>query len=357
MTNNKLMDFDSFDTFFEKRILPNFLIFSYLGLFLSIIYLPFDYSVYKDSSYLIGILISRFFAIFFALMVVLSTKINYFSNIRIIAITTFGTCGYTALTFGYIAYDAPSFFIIYNWFFYLVATMMLGALMTKRVFVIMETFQILIVILLMFYYGKNIDEIFLYFIVAISLVIYVYAVVRLNRENGEEAYNNACFMYITSSTDGLSGLLNRRTWYEKSEKIFKLTENISFIMLDIDHFKKINDTYGHDSGDIVIQHISNILLEQTRDDDIVGRLGGEEFGIILKNNEIEDILRIAQRIKDCVQNNIIIHNQNSINVTVSMGVVLKDKNISNFKDFIKKGDINLYKAKESGRNKIIFYQL
>jgi diguanylate cyclase (GGDEF)-like protein len=234
---------------------------------------------------------------------------------------------------------------------------MLGALMTKRVFVIMETFQILIVILLMFYYGKNIDEIFLYFIVAISLVIYVYAVVRLNRENGEEAYNNACFMYITSSTDGLSGLLNRRTWYEKSEKIFKLTENISFIMLDIDHFKKINDTYGHDSGDIVIQHISNILLEQTRDDDIVGRLGGEEFGIILKNNEIEDILRIAQRIKDCVQNNIIIHNQNSINVTVSMGVVLKDKNISNFKDFIKKGDINLYKAKESGRNKIIFYQL
>ena len=65
------------------------------------------------------------------------------------------------------------------------------------------------------------EEIFLYFIVSISLVVYVYAVVRLNRKNGEEAYNNAYMMYITSSTDGLSGLLNRRTWYEKSEKIFK----------------------------------------------------------------------------------------------------------------------------------------
>ncbi len=211
MNTNKRIEFDSFETFFEKRIFPRFLIFSYIGLFLSIIYLPFDYSIYKETVYLTGALVSRAFAIFFAIMVVLAIKIDFFSNKRVIAITTFGTLGYSALTFSYIAYEAPSFFIVYNWFFYLVATMMLGALVTKKLFIIMESFQIIIVLLLMNYYEKNQNEIFLYFIVSLSLVLYVYAVVRLNRKNGEESYNNAYFMYIISSTDGLSGLLNRRT--------------------------------------------------------------------------------------------------------------------------------------------------
>lgn len=287
-------------------------------------------------------------------MVVLSLKLDFFSNKRVVAITTFGTFGYTALTYSYIAHGAPSFFIVYNWFFYLVATMMLGALMTKKIFIIMESFQILIVILLMFYFKTNPDEIFLYVIVSLSLIIYIYAVVRLNRKNGEEAYSNAYFMHIVSSTDGLSGLLNRRTWYEKSEKLFEVTNDVSFIMLDIDHFKKINDTYGHDTGDVVIQQVSKILLEQTRTNDIVGRLGGEEFGIFFINNSEEDIIKIAQRIKDSVQNTIVEHNNNSIKITISIGISFKKCGINNFKDLIKLADLNLYKAKENGRNIIVY---
>lgn len=354
MINDKRIDFDTFSIFFEKRILPRFLIFSYLGLFLSIIYLPFDYSVYKDTPYLTATLILRMFAIFFAIMVVLSVKLNFFSNKKVIAITTFGTLGYTALTYSYIAFNAPSFFIIYNWFFYLVATMMLGALMTKKIFLIMESFQIIIVILLMIYFKKNLDELFLYIMVSFSLVIYVYAVISLNGKNGEEAYKNAYIMHLTSSIDGLSGLLNRRTWYEKSEKFFNIDDNYAFIMLDIDHFKKINDTYGHDAGDIVIQEISNILLHQTRDNDIVGRLGGEEFGIFLIDSLTENTIEIAKRIKDNIENHTIHYNNNIIKMTASFGIALKNKHSSNFKDFIKLGDINLYEAKQNGRNKIVF---
>lgn len=354
MINDKRIDFDTFSIFFEKRILPRFLIFSYLGLFLSIIYLPFDYSVYKDTPYLTVALILRIFAIFFAIMVVLSVKLDFFSNKRVIAITTFGTLGYTALTYSYIAFNAPSFFIIYNWFFYLVATMMLGALMTKKIFLIMESFQIIIVILLMIYFKKNLDELFLYIMVSFSLVIYVYAVISLNGKNGEEAYKNAYIMHLTSSIDGLSGLLNRRTWYEKSEKFFNIDDNYAFIMLDIDHFKKINDTYGHDAGDIVIQEISNILLHQTRDNDIVGRLGGEEFGIFLIDSLTENTIEIAKRIKDNIENHTIHYNNNIIKMTASFGIALKNKHSSNFKDFIKLGDINLYEAKQNGRNKIVF---
>ncbi len=354
MTNLHTQKFDLFDNFFEKRILPRFLTFSYLGLFLAILYLPFDYSYYKDTPYLIGVMILRSIAVFFAIMVVLAVKLDFFANARVIAITTFGTMGYTALTISYISYDAPSFFVMYNWFFYLVATMMLGALMTKKIFIIMESFQILLVIFLMLYFSKSFEEIFLYCLVSFSLVIYVYAVVTLNRKNGEEAYENAYYMYIISTTDGLSGLLNRRSWYEKCELFFQKTNNISFIMLDIDFFKKINDTYGHDTGDIVIKEVSNILVEQTRENDVLGRLGGEEFGIFLLNSNIEETFKIAQRIKDKIQQTPIIHNENSINITVSIGISLKNENTKTLLELIKEADINLYEAKQTGRNKIVF---
>lgn len=352
--NKKMLDFSSYDEFFGERIFPKFLLFSYIGLFLSIIYLPFDYSVYKDTPYLIGALTARSFAVFFAIMVVLASKLDYFSKKRVLAIAIFGTLGYSSLTFSYIAYNAPSFFIIINWFFYLVATMMLGALMTKKIFIYMESFQILIVLVLMIYFKKSQEDLFLYFIVASSLIIYVYAVISLNRKNGEEFYKNAYYMYVTSSLDGLSGLLNRRSWYEKAQKIYELKDNVSFFMLDIDFFKKINDNYGHDTGDVVIRKVSDILLEQTREQDIVGRLGGEEFGVLLVNSQLEEVITIAQRIRTTIEKEIISYNNHTINVTVSIGITIKNENLKDFKEFIKSADLNLYKAKESGRNRAIY---
>jgi hypothetical protein len=100
--DKKIVDFNSYDDFFGERIFPKFLLFSYLGLFLSIAYLPFDYSVYKDTPNLIGALAARGFVIFFALMVVLASKLDYFSKKRVLAIAIFGSLGYAVMTFGLI---------------------------------------------------------------------------------------------------------------------------------------------------------------------------------------------------------------------------------------------------------------
>jgi diguanylate cyclase (GGDEF)-like protein len=354
MYNNRLIQFDTFEDFFEKRIMPRFLIFSYLGLFLSIAYLSFDYSNYQNSPYLSGVLGARGCAIFFALMVVLASKLEFFHKKRVLAITTFGTLGYTALTYSYLAYDAPSHFVVFNWFFYLTATMMLGALMTKKIFIVMESYQIAIVFVLMYLFDKSSEEIFIYGLVAFSLVVYVYAVVALNRKNGEEAYANAHYMQVISSTDGLSHLLNRRSWYERCGAMFEIEKNVSFIMLDIDHFKKVNDTYGHEAGDLVIKTIANILMEHTRETDLVGRLGGEEFGIFLPKIEHNELLLIAERLRDRIENETIIYGDLILKVTSSFGVVSKNEEIATFKDLVKKGDDNLYKAKETGRNRVVF---
>jgi diguanylate cyclase len=127
--------------------------------------------------------------------------------------------------------------------------------------------------------------------------------------------------------DTLSQLLNRREFYLQSLQKYKEAQEdggaIIFIMLDIDHFKRINDTYGHDCGDKVIKSVSDILLGQTRDGDIVGRLGGEEFGVVLPFTAVNDAVSIAEQIRKTVESNRIEFEGHIISVTISIGVAQK----------------------------------
>jgi len=345
--------FDTFEAYFTKRIFPNFITFSYIGLFLATLYLLFDYHTYADTMYMSSVIISRLVAIFFAIMVVVASKNKTFEPYRIEAITFFGTMGYTAITYSYIAYDNVIYFVGFNWIFYLVATIMLTPLITTKLYIFMESFQITAVLVLMYIYFKPFEMLFTYTVFSVPLAFYVYAVVSLNRKNGLEAYENAYNMHILSSIDGLSHLLNRRSWYEISKKLFSQQTNVAFIMLDIDHFKKVNDTYGHDAGDMVIQTVSRILLEQTRQQDLIGRLGGEEFGIILPYATLAEAHTIAERIRTTIEKTHIHYNEEILNVTVSLGLSEKNPQMKDLSMLVTYGDQLLYQAKENGRNRVV----
>jgi diguanylate cyclase (GGDEF)-like protein len=351
--HNRLVDFESYDEFHGKRILKTFLIFSYLGLVLATLYLLFDYKVYGNTPYWNGVLTTRLIAIFFAVMVIVAVAHSFFKNHRVEAITFFGTLGYTAITYGYIAFNNDIHFVGYNWVYYLVATIMIGPLITKKIYIIMESYQILIVLILFVLFDKSSDEIFIYTIFSIPLAIYVFAVVALNRKNGEEAYENAYQMHITASIDVLSNLLNRRSWYDRSRGIFAHNKGLSFIMLDIDHFKKVNDTYGHDAGDIVIKMVADTLMEETREKDVVGRLGGEEFGIVLPQTSLDEAVEIGERIRKAIESKSVKYGDLDLSVTISLGATHSESN-DDLEAVVKIGDTNLYKSKQNGRNRISF---
>ncbi len=353
VSHNRLVNFESYEEFHGERILKIFLIFSYLGLALAILYLFFDYKVYGDTPHWDGVFIARLIAIFFAVMVVVAVSHSFFKNHRVEAITFFGTLGYTAITYGYIAFDNDVHFVGYNWVYYLVATIMLGPLITKKIYIIMEIYQILIVLILFERFDKSSEEIFIYTIFSIPLAVYVFAVVALNRKNGEEAYENAYQMHIIASVDVLSNLLNRRSWYDKSRGICALNKGLSFIMLDIDHFKKVNDTYGHDAGDIVIKMVADTLMEETRENDIVGRLGGEEFGIILPKTSLDEAVEIGERIRKAIESKSVKYGDLELKVTISLGATHSQSN-NDLEAVVKIGDTNLYKSKQNGRNRISF---
>jgi diguanylate cyclase (GGDEF)-like protein len=156
-------------------------------------------------------------------------------------------------------------------------------------------------------------------------------------------------------TDYLTGLYNRRYFYDMAGKLFENAKRknlqIFIGMIDIDNFKSINDTYGHDAGDQVIQHVAEVLQRSFRSSDIVARYGGEEFVVLVVNMALERDLIHFEGLRKAVEKTPVKTRAGDINVTVSIGVTTRLS--ASLDDMINVSDNQLYKAKEAGRNKVI----
>jgi two-component system, cell cycle response regulator len=160
-------------------------------------------------------------------------------------------------------------------------------------------------------------------------------------------------------TDGLTRIYNHRFFQELFEKEYTRSDRyntvFSLIMLDIDHFKKINDTYGHLCGDEILKGLAGLVNSCLRTMDIVARYGGEEFAILLPETGGTEALQTAERIRRAVEENTFIGTDQGLSVTVSLGVATYPSPMVNDRaDIIAKADSALYEAKEGGRNKAIF---
>lgn len=159
-------------------------------------------------------------------------------------------------------------------------------------------------------------------------------------------------------TDPLTGLYNRRYFMEQLEQEFKRSRryerDLSLLMIDIDFFKRINDTYGHQTGDLVLRKISSIVESQLRDADLAFRFGGEEFMVILPETSLQDASNVAERMRTEIMHSYYHHDESEFNVTVSIGIIsVKCNQVESIDSLIKKVDDNLYMAKKSGRNQIV----
>lgn len=161
-----------------------------------------------------------------------------------------------------------------------------------------------------------------------------------------------------SQVDPLTKVYNRRFFMDKAHEILKLphdqSDDLALIMFDIDHFKRVNDTYGHLVGDAVIIELSKRVQKVLRKSDILARYGGEEFIILLPNTDDADAYRIAERVREVVAMGDIVVEDQKISVTVSVGVSNKDSD-DDLVELVKQADTSLYQAKNTGRNKICVY--
>jgi diguanylate cyclase (GGDEF)-like protein len=161
-------------------------------------------------------------------------------------------------------------------------------------------------------------------------------------------------------TDPLTGLKNRRSVFEVGRIEFSRAQRMkrpfSCMMLDLDHFKKINDQFGHQSGDQILQEFAARCLDSVRDGDLVGRYGGEEIIILLPETDRERAMRVAERLGAAVAEKTFQVLENEIFVTVSIGVAAMDENTPHFEALIARADQALYIAKHKGRNRVAVSQ-
>ncbi len=159
-----------------------------------------------------------------------------------------------------------------------------------------------------------------------------------------------------ANKDELTGLNNRRAFFEQSNQVFKQARRfkhpLSVLMMDIDHFKRINDNYGHAVGDKALKVISQFLHSMTREIDIVARMGGEEFAFVLPETGREEAVNLAERLRRKIESTIIVHNDKQLHVTVSFGVFSCLTENETLDSMLTKADDALYIAKKKGRNQI-----
>ena len=158
-----------------------------------------------------------------------------------------------------------------------------------------------------------------------------------------------------SRTDGLTGLYNRAAWEEMLAMEFqRLRRNLGtsvLIMLDIDHFKLVNDTYGHQLGDEVIRLVARTLNETKRLTDVAGRYGGEEFAVILLDTDLRGGMRFAERLRQAVEMHTVRRAKLEVRCTVSLGVAQFDGDYAGHGEWIAQADEALYYSKSKGRNR------
>jgi len=177
----------------------------------------------------------------------------------------------------------------------------------------------------------------------------------LSGDNIENAYHEE--IYRLTTIDGLTQVYNKRYFIETLEReigrAHRYRRELSLILFDIDHFKKINDSYGHLAGDYVLKHLASIIRSRIRREDILSRYGGEEFAIVLPEIDSHNALQFAEKIRSLVETANFRFEETDIPVTISIGVASLAPDLYETHPFIRIADDHLYAAKEQGRNRVV----
>ena len=161
--------------------------------------------------------------------------------------------------------------------------------------------------------------------------------------------------------DDLTGLINRETLFERFsdelDRMKRYERDLSFLLLDLDHFKQINDNHGHHAGDTVLQHVGQIIQDQIRNSDIGGRYGGEEFGIVLPETDLDRARQLAGRLRETISEaRVESPDGATLQVTASIGLSTMNEDNASAEELIQRADQAMYHAKEQGRDRVVSYK-
>lgn len=177
----------------------------------------------------------------------------------------------------------------------------------------------------------------------------------LSGKNVERAYHEE--IYLMTIHDGLTQIPNKRCFVDFLDKEFsrsrRYSRDLALVLFDVDHFKRVNDEYGHLTGDFVLKELAGVIGEQIRREELFARYGGEEFAIVLPEADSEGALAFAEKVRGLVEAHPFKFEDNSIPITISLGIANCSDSIESTEHLMKIADENLYAAKRNGRNCVV----
>jgi diguanylate cyclase (GGDEF)-like protein/PAS domain S-box-containing protein len=163
-------------------------------------------------------------------------------------------------------------------------------------------------------------------------------------------------MFTLATQDGLTGVRNRRYFMEGAEAEFararRHQRSVALLILDADHFKQVNDTFGHNAGDAVLRRLAEVCRANLREIDVIGRIGGEEFAIAMPETDLDAARAAAERIRSRLSEQIVMVDGESVRFTVSVGIAMAEDRDNSIDDLMRRADQALYQAKHAGRNRV-----
>ena len=192
-------------------------------------------------------------------------------------------------------------------------------------------------------------------LIIFSLLSYVFT--QKSTEFAEALIRKNAELHTMAGRDPLTGIFNTRMYYTVGEQIFQLALRdqvpLSMLFIDIDHFKSINDEFGHDAGDRVLIKVANAIKNALRKSDVTARIGGEEFAVILPKTDLMGGQQIAEKIRQSVELLECDDKENVLQVTASIGVAMIDNSDTGLDDIKRRSDKAMYEAKRTGRNRVV----
>lgn len=191
----------------------------------------------------------------------------------------------------------------------------------------------------------------------VCLIIYDVTNVAINKRQLQDANEQ---LRRLSRTDRLTGLNNRGHWEEELKREYARHQRYGsqavLVIFDIDHFKRINDGFGHQAGDKVIRSLADLIRQQVRETDIAGRYGGEEFAVLLPDADVQGAWLFAERLREAVERVTVPYEQQHIAFTISLGLAGFKSVAQSHEELIEWADQALYQSKKTGRNKTTIFQ-
>ncbi len=358
--NIRMIDFEPFDDWIAARVYPVAHRVARSAVLVCLVLFTADFIHDGWTARFSATMPFRLLAVAALLMMTVALKASVFSSRRALLTIVFGLIGQILMVYVNILAVDRLMFVPFIVLFYLFGVLILAPALGFRLYVGSAIFTVLYIGMLMDIAKRTTAEYLQVGLIILPALGFLGHAVHSQRQSARELWELARENHVKSTIDSLSRVLNRRAWYERSQAMLGPRRrgdggcgSIAFIMLDIDHFKRVNDTWGHECGDLVIRRVAQAMVTETRNGDLVGRLGGEEFGILLANASPDDAQAAAERIRKRVENLEIEYQSQKIPVTISLGLCTGAHPDSEVDSLVRAGDRCLYQAKKGGRNQIV----